>query len=112
MRTTKDIFLEVITLLTEPQLIHKCIIITPAEGGTINHKESLYFAIFDNYHKRIAQVVFKGDHWAIGRCHNDFLRLRCNHIQLGEMEYFVNPLTKAQFEDQEKVSLIVEVPVL
>ena len=112
MRTIREIFIEVITHLTEPQITHKHITITPTKGGVVFHKESLYFAIFDNYHKRIAQVVFKGDYWAIGRCHNEFLRLRCNHIQLGEMEYFVNPITKAQFEDQEKISLIVEVPVL
>lgn len=112
MKTTRDIFIEVITHLTEPQLTHKQITITPEEDGIISHDESLYFVLFDNYNKRIAHIAFRGNHWAIGRCHHEYLRLQCHHIRLGEMEYFVNPITKEQFEDQEKVSLIVEVPVL
>ena len=35
MKTTRDIFIEVITHLTEPQLTHKQITITPEEGVAI-----------------------------------------------------------------------------
>ena len=112
MKTTRDIFIEVITHLTEPQLTHKQVTITPEEGGIISHDESLYFVLFDNYNKRIAHIAFRGNHWAIGRCNHEYLRLQCHHIRLGEMEYFANPITKEQFEDQDKIALIVEVPVL
>ena len=112
MRTIREIFIEVITHLTEPQITHKHITITPTKGGVVFHQEAIYFALFDNYNKRIAHIAFRGNHWAIGRCNHEYLRLQCHHIRLGEMEYFVNPITKEQFEDQDKIALIVEVPVL